>query len=224
VEPSAVLSAWSAGVAAVTALVATWGIVGPGFTRLGSGVVLLLGVPAALAGGGIAAWVGCGLAAVVMLVARQRAFSAVLGTAAAVLLVVAGAGQGYSVLVVTGTLALGGITTEMLLGHWYLVDPRLPRTSLRTLCVIGVVGSVVDPIAALWHGALPAASGDTIVSVGWVVLAVTSLLLMAAVWVALGERGYPAVMAATGLSYLAVLTGIGAVVLARVLVFGESLG
>ena len=47
---------------------------------------------------------------------------------------------------------------------------------------------------------------------------------MVAVWAALGERGYPAVMAATGLSYLAVLTVIGAVVLARVLVVGESLG
>ena len=34
----------------------------------------------------------------------------------------------------------------------------------------------------------------------------------------------PAVMAATGLSYLAVLTAIGSVVLARVLVAGETLG
>jgi hypothetical protein len=41
---------------------------------------------------------------------------------------------------------------------------------------------------------------------------------------ALREPGYPAVMAATGLSYLAVLTTMATVVLGRVLVAGVSLG
>jgi hypothetical protein len=155
---------------------------------------------------------------------RIRSLSAGLGAAAGTAFLLAGAGEGYPVLVITGTIALGGITGEMLLGHWYLVDPRLPRSALRALCLAGIVGAVVDPVVALVHGALPAASGDAIVPIGWGVLAVTSVLLMAGVWAALGERGYPAVMAATGLSYLAVLTSNGAVVLARVLVFGESLG
>jgi hypothetical protein len=44
------------------------------------------------------------------------------------------------------------------------------------------------------------------------------------VWAALGEEGYPAVMAATGLSYLAVLTSIGAAVLGRLLAGGSVLG
>lgn len=223
-EPSAVLSAWSAGVAAGTALVTRWGIVGPGFTWMGLGVVLLLAIPGAIAGGGAVGWLGCGLAAAGLITARARVVSAGLTGAAALALVVAGTGEGYPVLVVTGAIALGGITSEMLLGHWYLVDPRLPRAALRTLCSIGIAGAVVDPVAALLHGALPAASGDAVLPIGWAVLAITSILLMVAVWAALGERGYPAVMAATGLSYLAVLTGIGAVVLARVLVFGESLG
>jgi hypothetical protein len=191
---------------------------------MGLGVVLLLAVPGTLAGGGAIGWVGCALAATGLVVARVRVLSAGLAAAAAIALVLAGTSEGYPILVVTGAMALGGVTSEMLLGHWYLVDPRLPRAALRTLCVIGIIGAVVDPIAALLHGALPAAAGDAVVPIGWAVLAVTSVLLMAAVWAALGERGYPAVMAATGLSYLAVLTGIGAVVLARVLVFGESLG
>ncbi|HAX81943.1 MAG TPA: hypothetical protein DCY40_05205 [Actinobacteria bacterium] len=223
-EPSAVLSAWSAGVAAGTALVTRWGIVGPGFTWMGLGVVLLLAVPAALAGGGVVGWVGCGLTVAALAASRVRLLAAGFAAAAAITLVLAGTGEGYPVLVVTGAIALGGITSEMLLGHWYLVDPRLPRSALRTLCLVGIAGSVIDPAAALLHGALPPASGEVIVPIGWAVLAITSVLLMAAVWAALGERGYPAVMAATGLSYLAVLTGIGAVVLARVLVFGESLG
>jgi hypothetical protein len=41
---------------------------------------------------------------------------------------------------------------------------------------------------------------------------------MVMVYSALGERGYAGVMAATGLSYLAVLTSTGAVVLGRLLV------
>jgi hypothetical protein len=40
---------------------------------------------------------------------------------------------------------------------------------------------------------------------------------MAAVFFALRERGYSGVMAATGLSYLAVLTSIGSAVLGRAL-------
>lgn len=218
------LSAWSAGVAAGTALVTRWGIVGPGFTWLGLGVVLLLGVPGALAGGGTVGWLGCGLAAAALVTGRVRMVSAGLAAAAAIALGLAGTGEGYPVLVVSGAIALGGVTSEMLLGHWYLVDPRLPRSALRTLCWFGIAGAVADPIIALLHGALPAASGDAVVPIGWAVLAVTSVLLMVGVWAALGERGYPAVMAATGLSYLAVLTVIGAVVLARVLVVGESLG
>ncbi len=147
-----------------------------------------------------------------------------LAVAAAAALVVAGAGEGRPVLVVTGALFLGAVTCEMLLGHWYLVDPRLPRSALRRLCVIGLGGALVDPVAVILHGAVPWRAGDTPSGLGWIALATTSVALMTAVWLSLGERGYPAVMAATGLSYLAVLTTVGAVVLGRVLVTGAALG
>ena len=43
----------------------------------------------------------------------------------------------------------------------------------------------------------------------WVVAAVTTIGLVIATWFALKERAYSAVMAATGLLYLAILTGFG---------------
>jgi len=224
VEPSAVLAAWAAGVAAGTALVTRWAIVGPGFTWLGMGVVVLLGAPAALAGGGPAAWVGCGVAVVGGVAARRRGVAASLGLAAALAFVVGGCGEGNPVLVIAAMATLGGVTCEMLLGHWYLVDPRLPRSALRSLCVIGLVASALDLVVVLAFGAFPWAAGDAVVAIGWVALALSGIVLMAAVGFALRERGYPAVMAATGLSYLALLTTIGAVVLGRVLVTGATLG
>ena len=43
----------------------------------------------------------------------------------------------------------------------------------------------------------------------WVVACVTTIGLVIATWFALKERSYSAVMAATGLLYLAILTGFG---------------
>ncbi len=220
-EPFAVLSSWAAGVAAGTALVARWGIVGLGFARLGGGVVLVLGVPAALSGGNLPATAGCILTGLVVLTAGRRPLDAALGASAALAFVGAAVGAGYPMLAITGALALGGVTTQMLLGHWYLVDPRLPRRALLNLGALGVGGTIIDPAAALIYGALPSSG---LLPIGWVVLVITSVVLMFGVRAALKERGYPAVMAATGLAYLAVLTTIGVVLAGRVLVSGESLG
>ena len=218
------LAAWGAGVAAGTALVIRWAIVGPGFTWLGLGVTMLVAVPAGLAGGGVAAWIGCLAAATGLLVGRSRSVGAGAALVAAVTLLIAGSAKADPVLVIAAAFVLGGVTCEMLLGHWYLVDPRLPRSALRSLCVIGLVGSALDVAVLLAHGAVPWGAGDAVTGAGWIVLALSGILLMVAVWFALGEKGYPAVMAATGLSYLAVLTTIGAVVLGRALVTGASLG
>jgi hypothetical protein len=105
----------------------------------------------------------------------------------------------------------------MMLGHWYLIAPRLPRSALRALAVVGGAGAVFDAIVVAARGAFPWAPEDFIMGVAFVVLSATSLLLMAAVFFALRERGYSGVMAATGLSYLAVLTSIGSAVLGRAL-------
>ena len=106
----------------------------------------------------------------------------------------------------------------MLLGHWFLVSPRMPRWPLRALAVVGGAAILLDWLVHLVPGVPPAAStGPLIASVA---LAAASVLLMAAVWFALGYPSYPGVMAATGLSYLAVLTSLGSVILVRALAAG----
>jgi hypothetical protein len=43
----------------------------------------------------------------------------------------------------------------------------------------------------------------------WLVASITTIILVTMTWLALRERYYSAVMAATGLLYLAILTGFG---------------
>ena len=121
--------------------------------------------------------------------------------------------------VFTGSVALGGVTSEMMLGHWYLVDPRLPRWALQRLDAAGVVGVVADTTLLLGRGA--AGSSDSVIVWAYLGLAGTTVVLMVAVWFALREPRYSGVMAATGLSYLAMLTVVGAVVAGRSLL-GEA--
>jgi hypothetical protein len=115
----------------------------------------------------------------------------------------------------TAALALGGVTGEMALGHWYLVDPRLPRWTLKALAIGGVVGLAADASVLAVVGLPP--GGATIAY--WVLMA-TSVLLMGGVFGSLRYPAYAGVMAATGLSYLAVLTTLGGVFLGRILVAG----
>jgi len=217
VSPSVVLAVWAAGVAAALGVVAGWRIVGPGFGWLGSGVTVLLGVPAALSSGTIWGWLGCALAAIGFVAARRRAPVVVSMGGAAVCFVVVASIDGGVLDALSGALLLGGVTGSMMLGHWYLVDPRLPRRSLRALAAAGAAGALVDFGVVAFAGAIPWAGTDAVAGVGFVLLAVTTMVLMIAVWLALGEAGYSGVMAATGLSYLAVLTAIGSAVVGRIL-------
>ena len=217
------MSMWAAGLAAGLAVVPAWRIVGPGFIRLTGGVVVLLGVPAALAGGRVLAWVGVGAALAAVLAARRWALAVAAGAAAAVSFAVAGAFDASPLAEVSGAVFLGAVTAEMMLGHWYLVDPQLPRWALRRLAWAGCAGAVLDLAVLTALGVFPWSAGDSVVGIGFVVLAVASAILMLAVVGALREEGYSGVMAATGLSYLALLTAIGAAVVGRLLLEGPVL-
>ncbi len=222
--PSFVLSVWAAGLALCTAAVAWWRITGPGFVWLGGAVALGAGIPAALGGGGAAAVLGSVLVAGGTLAAHRRRIAAAVLAAGGGALIAAGALEGGTASALAGTLFLGGVTGEMMFGHWYLVDPTLPRWALRRLAAAGLGGAAVDAVVVSALGALPWAGGDAVLGLGYVALAVASALLMVGVWFALGEPGYSGVMAATGLSYLAVLTSLGAAVVGRLLVDGPVLG
>ncbi len=121
-----------------------------------------------------------------------------------------------------GAAFLGAITDAMLLGHWYLVQPGLPRGLLHEL--VDAVGWVwpIEVVALLlpigmvsvWTGAVDDGWGGTL-GWFWAACAVTTIALVLVTKAALRERQYSAVMAATGLLYLAILTAFGTDLVAR---------
>jgi hypothetical protein len=125
---------------------------------------------------------------------------------------------------VVGALFLGAVTDAMLLGHWYLVQPGLPRGPLLEL--VRWAGWLWAPEVILLlipTGMISALNGtiddgwDGLLTWFWVACAVTTIGLIITTRLALKERSYSAVMAATGLLYLAILTAFGTDLVARAL-------
>lgn len=124
--------------------------------------------------------------------------------------------------VLVGAAFLGAVTDAMLLGHWYLVQPGLPRRLLDE--IVSALGWVwpVEVVAMLlptgmisvWTGAVDDGWNGTL---GWFwgACAITTIALVFVTKAALKERQYSAVMAATGLLYLAILTAFGTDLVAR---------
>ncbi len=215
-DPAFILLAWSAGLVLVVSFVSFARIVGPGFTWLAAGFSLLIALPALFAVGAWWARAG-GLAVVLALVwARNHAFAGLLMLVGGLALAVEGSLLAGSLPTASAALALGGVTGEMALGHWYLVDPRLPRWALNGLAATAIIGLIGDSLV-LWLGVgFPSGGGQ----LAYWVLGATSILLMAGVLGSLRYPAYSGVMAATGLSYLAVLTTLGVIFLGRALAIG----
>jgi len=207
------LSMWAAGLAAALALVASWKVARPGFILLGTSVTAVIGFLAAPAGAG---W-WAAVAALISLLAIYLKISrwAAMPLAGASLLWLDAANKELSwVIVISGAIALGGITAEMLLGHWYLVDPKLPRRSLKILAAIGAVGIAADTVLIQVY----LVDSSVISPAVLIGLGATTVVLMVGVWFSLRVPSYTGVMAATGLSYLATLTALGAVVIGRAVI------
>ncbi len=142
-------------------------------------------------------------------------------------LVAAGmAAGGPDALAVVRTLAgaafLGAVTDAMLLGHWYLVQPGLGRAPLNDLNRWLAIVWPIEVGALLWPtGMLSVFTGTIDDGYGgvlgwfWLACAATTLALTFVTRAALKERAYSAVMAATGLLYLAILTAFGTDLVAR---------
>ena len=121
-----------------------------------------------------------------------------------------------------GALFLGAVSDAMLLGHWYLVQPGLGRGPLLELNRWLALTWPLEVGLLLWPtGMLSVLSGavddgwDGTLGWFWVACAVTTLILTVVTKAALKERAYSAVMAATGLLYLAILTAFGTDLVAR---------
>lgn len=234
-DPASLLQLWAAGVAGAGALVAHWRIVGPGFLWLTSGAVVLLGGAAWFLGPDLSLFpivfgfmvgpdvpkpwlflihpssmlfLGC-LAAVAGAAARRPRPAAVLLTSSGALFFL-----GSYDLRPTGAAALGGITGAMLLGHWYLVSPRPLRRAMRILTLAGGIGVALDVLLIYLFTPFSEHTGTVALLLA---LGGMSLFFLEGMWFSLRQPAHSGVRTATGLSYLAVLTSLGAVTIGRLL-------
>lgn len=218
VTPALVLAMWTAGIAGGAALVSYWAIVGPGYGWLAAATVVLVGGATSFSAGSALGLAATAVALAAGITARNHRLAAALFAAAAIGFLALSFDDGGVVTGITGSVLLGGMTSEMMLGHWFLVDPQLPRWALQRLSLVAANGLVIDVVVLAVMGAF--GSGDGVMLAAMAVLAASTALLDAGVWFSLKERGYSGVMAATGLSYLGVLTTFGVVVVGRLLVEG----
>lgn len=123
-----------------------------------------------------------------------------------------------------GAVFLGAISDAMLLGHWYLVQPGLARAPILELVRWTAISWLPHAIVFLLPTGMWSVLNGTIDdgylgALGWFWLASTvgTIALLGITRAALRERQYSAVMAATGLLYLAILTAFGQDLVARIL-------
>lgn len=126
-----------------------------------------------------------------------------------------------------GAAFLGAVTDAMLLGHWYLVQPGLPRrllneivTALGWLWPFQVAVMLLPPgMLSVFAGTIDDGWGG-VLGWMWAACSITTIVLVFVTRAALRERQYSAVMAATGLLYLAILTAFGMDLVARAVLDG----
>ena len=157
---------------------------------------------------------------------RLDLLAALLGLVATILGAMAADGPAALALArtVVGALFIGAVTDAMLLGHWYLVQPGLGRGPLLQMVRVSSLLWLPETVVLLWPTGMVSVRNGTIDDgynglLGWFWLACTVMTigLVAATRAALRERQYSAVMAATGLMYLAIVTAFGQDLVARIL-------
>ncbi len=125
---------------------------------------------------------------------------------------------------VVGSLFFGAVTGAMLLGHWHLVQPSLSRRPILELVRATAWLWPLETAVMVWPTGMVSVLDGTIddgygglLGWFWAACVVATLGLVVAADATLRERGYPAVMATTGLMYLAIVTAFGQDLVARVL-------
>jgi len=240
-DAATVMLQWAAGGMLFFVFTFRTGEISVGYGKLLRGVYAALALIGAGLGVAFGAVLGREIAAVVLAVLALAAFarrdttfdvlaavSGFVGVVIATLAVEHGDGVGSDALwlarLLVGAVFLGAVSDAMLLGHWYLVQPGMPRKLLNQLTnVLLVVWPIEVVVMLLPTGMISVLNGSIDDGwngvLGWFWLACASLTGVLA-WftrAALRERSYSAVMAATGLSYLAILMGFGTDLVARAL-------
>ncbi len=138
--------------------------------------------------------------------------------------VLAGGNLGLSLArVLVGALFMGVVSDAMLLGHWYLVQPGLRRDPLVQLVRLSLsiwplellVFLLPTGVGSVLSGGIDDGFGG-LLGWFWILCATLTGVLLVATEAALRIRRYSAVMAATGLMYLAIMTVFGMDLLARI--------
>ena len=178
---------------------------------------------------------------VALLRGRRAAPIALAGLAAAALVLVSGAlswgGGGIDsllLLVELGGLSavLGGVWAAMVLGHWYLVTPRLPEAPLiRFARWLGIALAIQVGLFVVWlgFGAGPSGAPAFASLVGpwalfvWLRLLVGILFPLVVSWAAVQTARTRSMESATGLLYINVGTIAAGTILAAGLYFGAGL-
>ena len=129
-------------------------------------------------------------------------------------------------------MATGGVFAAMILGHWYLVTPKLPEAPLILISrgLLAVVALQVV-LFAVWvsTGAGPGGGGPFTVLVGpwalfvWLRLIVGLLFPLVVSWAAVQTARTRSMESATGLLYINVGTIAAGTILAAGLYFGAGL-
>ena len=121
-----------------------------------------------------------------------------------------------------GAAFLGVVTDAMLLGHSYLTQPGLSRAPLKQLVRLGAgIWPVETLLLCLPRGMVQVVAGSIddgangLLGWIWLLSTISTIVLLVVVEAALRERWYSAVMSATGLLYLAILTAFGQDLVAR---------
>ncbi|MFZ9603939.1 MAG: hypothetical protein ACO29S_08145, partial [Ilumatobacteraceae bacterium] len=154
---------------------------------------------------------------------RTDLFAVAVGAVGLIGSVVANSGGVVDLLrVLVGAAFLGAVTDLMLLGHWYLVQPGMTRKLLNELTnAVLFIWPLEVVVMILPTGMISVLNGSIddgwngILGYFWLGCAALTGVLAVFTRAALKERSYSAVMAATGLSYLAILTAFGTDLVAR---------
>ena len=128
---------------------------------------------------------------------------------------------------IVGAAFFGFVSDAMLLGHWYLVQPGLPRRHVNEIVkaflfiwpLEVIVMLIPTGMFSVFTGSVDDGWGGQL-GWFWVACAITTGVLAVVTLKALQERAYSAVMAATGLMYLAILTAFGTDLVARAVLAG----
>lgn len=131
------------------------------------------------------------------------------------------------------SLATGGVFAAMILGHWYLVTPKLPEAPLvRVSRALMIIVAVQVALFVLWVGlgAGPGATGGAFAAlVGpwalfvWLRLLVGLVFPLVVSWAALQTAKTRSMESATGLLYINVGTISAGTIVAAGLYFGAGL-